>query len=497
MNKHWRDISLISKVNSVYLFEHNNKKYYIIGDAIGNGQCDMVCDQINQYPNGNECTTLEALLSNWLKYNNEYNIATNLYLNTDNLILRKEFDTANQLCYQREKKCPYYPNIDVYMTEPSLYKIRQYINTLDIKNINVQNKINELSMMMITLIHYYNQLGEFIFNGNPIKTLDIKKILTPNIYHLLKQQFDKKYEINDLVKEYGSTYMDYVDQLIYEHRIDNAELYLILNQIKDNDEKWDRTKLFMDHYLTILEQLFSFLNNLEILSHMFDSKSSTFIVVTEQVEEITLFFNKLNIYNTFAIASDDNCLKIQSSQITADEFRWYLYKNVKSKDQVKNMTIKEFNLTLRPQRAGVIMYTKINNKLYFGFGVDSIYNELTDFGGHLDRKDKNAITGALREFREESLGLFNYTYEQVKDNIISYDDKMAILFIKVNESPEIINQKFKNKLNARYKNNVEVNDIVWLSLEDLLKELYKDHSKIYTRVKNHLIKSKNFYDLLK
>ncbi len=494
MNNHWQDISLISKVNSIYLFEINEKKYYIIGDVIGKGQCNMICDQINQYPSGKECTTLEALLSNWLKYNNEYNISTNLYINTDNPILRKEFNTANQLCYKREKHCPYYPNIDVYTSDSLLYKIREYINTLDISKINVKNKINELSMMMITLIHYYNQLGESIFNGNTINTLDIKKILTPDVDRLLKQQFKNFVIKNDLVREYGSTYMDYVDKLIYEHRIDNAELYLIINQIKDDNEKWDKVKLFMNHYLTILERLFSFLTNLEILSRMIDSKASTHIVVVKQVEEITLFFNNLNIYNTFSILAEKNCLNIKPSQISADEYRWYLYKNVKSKESVKNMTIKKFNLTFRPQRAGVIIYTKINNELFFGFGVDSIYNELTDFGGHLDRKDKNAITGALREFKEESLGLFDYTYEQVENNIITYDDKMAILFIKVDESPEMINQKFKNKLMLRSK--VEVNNIVWLSLDELLKELNKDHSVIYTRVKNHLIKSKNFYDLL-
>ena len=62
---------------------------------------------------------------------------------------------------------------------------------------------------------------------------------------------------------------------------------------------------------------------------------------------------------------------------------------------------------IRPRRAGVIIYTVSNGRLYFAMGLDSNTHDLTDFGGTVEYEtDENAVKGALREFSEETLGIF-------------------------------------------------------------------------------------------
>jgi hypothetical protein len=233
---------------------------------------------------------------------------------------------------------------------------------------------------------------------------------------------------------------------------------------------------------------------MEILSHMFIDKNSTHILFTDYTEFFTEFFTEMNLKDYLNLINESNCLKITSQQVQGDEYRWYRFKNLKPQNKVTIKKIINFDLSIRPQRGGVIMYIVENNTLYFGFGVDAIYNELTDFGGHLDRSDKNVIEGALRECREESLGVLNYTYKNVLNDLILYDDKMAILLVLTNESMDKINLNFKKKLTLRKK--VEVNDIVWLSLDELKHELTISHGKIYNRVKDLLIRAGEFYNLL-
>jgi len=53
-------------------------------------------------------------------------------------------------------------------------------------------------------------------------------------------------------------------------------------------------------------------------------------------------------------------------------------------------------------RASILPYILHDNTVYFGLGLDSRYNEITDFGGRVDFYDKNHYSTALREFQEET-----------------------------------------------------------------------------------------------
>ena len=61
-------------------------------------------------------------------------------------------------------------------------------------------------------------------------------------------------------------------------------------------------------------------------------------------------------------------------------------------------------------RAGVIVYVEIpgqhKSQLFFCLGLDQRTGDITDFGGGVTKKDPTALHAALREFHEETLGIF-------------------------------------------------------------------------------------------
>lgn len=131
---------------------------------------------------------------------------------------------------------------------------------------------------------------------------------------------------------------------------------------------------------------------------------------------------------------------------------------------------------LRPFRAGVIMYEKTAlafdknaGGLSFCLGVDASSGEITDFGGGISyRKDKTTLLGALREFTEESHGVFGtFTPDAIQNCMAIYNNAMMIIFIPrtLNESGshDAITQRFHDKLTARS----ESCDLTWLSVNDM------------------------------
>jgi hypothetical protein len=103
----------------------------------------------------------------------------------------------------------------------------------------------------------------------------------------------------------------------------------------------------------------------------------------------------------------------------------------------------------------------------FCFGVHAESGDLTDFGGGISyhRRD-NPISGALREFGEESLGVFGfYNEESVKDCPVLYDEKNLIIFIPVTVDIQAITNRFAGL--ADRCERPEVRSIRWLSVKEL------------------------------
>src|SRR5438132_13197355 len=109
-------------------------------------------------------------------------------------------------------------------------------------------------------------------------------------------------------------------------------------------------------------------------------------------------------------------------------------KNMK-KIIVKRCRVKNVPLhCIKPVRAGVILYTIVEDQVLFGLGVDSKTGELTDFGGGIKYKlDKDPIGGALREFHEETLNIFSkINRSMIGDCLTLFDERIMIIFVGVN-----------------------------------------------------------------
>jgi hypothetical protein len=128
-----------------------------------------------------------------------------------------------------------------------------------------------------------------------------------------------------------------------------------------------------------------------------------------------------------------------------------------------------------PKRSGVIIHDKKNYYL----GIDSASGDITDFGGRVIYSYEDAISGAIREFEEETL----FTFPKIEWTDIFYnsevlvDDDLVIFLVEVNyDVQKYITEFTKRKEQLLY---VEISDIFVIPKEDLGKseELGKNEER--------------------
>lgn len=175
-----------------------------------------------------------------------------------------------------------------------------------------------------------------------------------------------------------------------------------------------------------------------------------------------------------------------------DQKRTTLYRT-----SVIKTTVESLNLEcVKPQRAGVIMYTVHNDMVYVGMGIDMKTHDLTDFGGGISyKKDRDVITGALREFHEETLGIFRkLNYDDISSSAVLYDDIYnLIVFIYIDVDPNIISERFLTSFTTAAK--AEICGIEWLTWEDFQKHI-NTPGIIFSRVQKFLKRAGDFSYLL-
>ncbi len=137
----------------------------------------------------------------------------------------------------------------------------------------------------------------------------------------------------------------------------------------------------------------------------------------------------------------------------------------------------------RSQRAGAIVYTIITGELKFCLGIDQNFGNITDFGGHVQSTtDKTAVAGGLREYYEETLGVFGeFTPDQVADCLVAYRHDMMIMFIHLDVDPEAASQAFdKRSLKALELEilELEIRKLIWLTREDLFQLIKNSNVEI-------------------
>ena len=137
-------------------------------------------------------------------------------------------------------------------------------------------------------------------------------------------------------------------------------------------------------------------------------------------------------------------------------------------DHCKVDYINNLNLnTLKQCRAGVIVYTIYKSKMYFILGIDTESGNITDFGGGISMKRENALTGGLREFSEETLGVFgNVDVEEIKNCVAVYDSKNIIIFLPFDVNIQSKYTEFLKRV--KQVKNPEVKDLSILNKRQFL-----------------------------
>lgn len=141
-------------------------------------------------------------------------------------------------------------------------------------------------------------------------------------------------------------------------------------------------------------------------------------------------------------------------------------------------------------RAGVLIYVVEDGVVFYGFGLDSEYKELTDFAGKMVvGLDKSCVHAALREFNEESLGIFGQISPlAVRLAQAIWDGENFIILYYSSLTRQSINFLFHAQLEKRKQ--TEVCDIVWLTHEELRAALCGEYTyRIYSVVREFLIAS--------
>jgi hypothetical protein len=439
MKTYLHPVKSISDANELHLFEINNKYVYVIGKQRTAPNCPQLknvnCDKIS-----NSCVSMENLLKDWLTYNQHYELPTVFY---DNI------NKSNQ----------------------------HYKNTLSDIEANVEDADKDL--LINILLNYYLQLGNYLFMQTPLR-VGLYKELTPKMNAL----WFKHYKVPDYYTFYVSSgkIKDYGMKIYFEALIE------IVSKVYHN----------FSQFVAEVTKLFDILNVLENLSRIMLATATTQIVYTYTPSIYVKYFDYQNITDKFNIVEPYNCITHIPIDFHVDEYRWLVHKTDLKVSPTLHTIVKNFVYNNKHIRGGCILYTKIDNKLWFGFGVDSVYNEYTDFGGKIEKKDKNIVETALRELKEESLNIFDIPYNQVTNNIILYNNTMAVVFIKLPNTYLNVDTLFQQKLAYAYQANqkIEVNGIVWLSLKQLQAELQNPHSKLYSVIKYFLVRAGNFYNVL-
>ena len=158
---------------------------------------------------------------------------------------------------------------------------------------------------------------------------------------------------------------------------------------------------------------------------------------------------------------------------------------------------------IHPSRVGIIPYVIRDDIRFFALGIDTNYQEATDFGGKTGRFDQGPLQGALREFREETLGVFpeiDMVGDQTKlgfsDSLAVWNQETMILFVKFDVDPTAITEAFDaSKVDVEH---LEVSRIIW-ARQDIFQNIIdvkkNDYGRLYSRVRR-LLRQVDFFDSL-
>lgn len=156
-------------------------------------------------------------------------------------------------------------------------------------------------------------------------------------------------------------------------------------------------------------------------------------------------------------------------------------------------------IKIRCSRIGIIPYVKRKDGIHFMMGIDARTGDICDFGGRIN-KDETNIQAAIREFMEETHQILDpHELKPMSCAVFDKRNSICILFCEIDLSkrPHFYENSKKLFHTSPFEEEVqEMNDIVWLTTDEMIKNIYSYPTKFWNRVKFALRNSADFNDEL-
>jgi len=124
---------------------------------------------------------------------------------------------------------------------------------------------------------------------------------------------------------------------------------------------------------------------------------------------------------------------------------------------------------LSQKRAGIVPY-RIDQKgqIRFIWGIDTGSSDITDLGGRTESNDRDSLDTAIREFREESFGVFGrITRDQIGRSLAIYRKDLLIIFVRLDYDPQVIMNLFQQR--KQYSSRPEIDRLIEIDKFELIK----------------------------
>jgi hypothetical protein len=395
-----QDITTISGVISCYIFEMNDKKYYLFGDRhfSRTGNCNefgYLCDHFDKsfektHTYGASCTTIGALLHNWFTYNNDHQITTNFYLEAvytkdtlprfthftdiienrkkNDIIIEEEhapfkdrswlelMDVIRQPCFMQEKTgCPYYPNVHSHYIDIRIINTAEGLKHVNPFSFVLLNKVsNVLEYIRMFILNYKIILDDFLspygfehFVNNIDLPDEIREEFIDNIAHftVIKDINGKKVQMYKAAWElYRLEQKDpeLTEKLTtFMYRKAGAIIHYIIDRFtKDIKNNVIDRKYYIEKYSALFMDMEIIIMDSYTLARVFLQEGSEIIIYAGNyhINVYVEFFNYLH-YPLLLSSVGNNCLKMADLPKYLDANKYRTYVMEKQGTKVKNFDI--------------------------------------------------------------------------------------------------------------------------------------------------------------
>jgi len=144
-------------------------------------------------------------------------------------------------------------------------------------------------------------------------------------------------------------------------------------------------------------------------------------------------------------------------------------------------------------RAGILPYILEKGTHYYAFGISFPVNNITYIGGGICADDGDILETALREYKEESLGVFGALSKDSLCKMEYIKDKRSVLFLhQVKGNLSFYVDKFQNLEKSKKH---ELKGIIWLTKKQITVIIRSQNFKVINS--KVLLVNKNTLNLLK